>query len=380
MNRKILRSGLAFLILGMISSGAVYGQFNKPKRIVNCSQYLNEAEDLFDAGRISKIPEILNRNKGVCFHGDGFTKEEKIQAYRLMALVHIFKDEEVEAEEAVIHLLKVDPEHSKNPNDPQELIYLLEKYKTDPIFRLGIKIGANQTIVSELEEFGTYDVSGQSKTYSPKLGMNIEATFEYSIVKNLDVLMGVQWSNQSYEVQSEVLNPTVLTGSDFLLTLKETQTSLKIPLMIRYRLFDNKFSPYVLAGASMDYLLSSTMAGERSGIATVPLTGLKLKDFDLRQKYNFSYFAGAGIKLRVNKVNFLVFEARYNLGGANIVKVDNRYNSDKLGFDLNHVDSDKKLNYLGFSVGYVHSFYNPKKYSDKKLAKISQNKAKKLDQ
>ncbi len=53
-----------------------------------------------------------------------------------------------------------------------------------------------------------------------------------------------------------------------------------------------------------------------------------------------------------------------------------RYNNEKLLFDIAHVDDDKMLNSLSFSVGYIKSVYKPKKYSGKKLEKISRKKKK----
>jgi hypothetical protein len=375
MNIKIRNSFLLFGAMILLSWQAT-GQAKKESGIVNCSQYLNQAEDEFDAGSISNIPQTLNKNGGSCFLNEGFTKEEMIQAYRLLALVHIFKDEEVEAEDAVINLLKVDPEHEKSPNDPQELIYLLEKYRSDPIFRIGIKAGVNQSFVKEIDEIGAYNTSTGSKAYTPLLGFNVEMTFEYALYKGLDVLTGIQFASNSYKVKYDAVNhaPGDTLINQFEIELTETQTTLKVPLMLRYHIPLNKIRPYVLVGGSLDYMLSSTFVGSRTGATAVPLTGLKMDE--LRNKFNYSYFGGVGMKLGVSKVNFFTLEARYNIAGSNAVKLENRYDSDELSFDIAHVDSAIKLSYLSFSIGYIHSFYKPKKLSEKKLKKQGAKKAK----
>ena len=52
-----------------------------------CAVALSEAEDKYDQGRLYEIPEILES----CLEY-GFSKEEKIRAYRLLTLSYLFLD------------------------------------------------------------------------------------------------------------------------------------------------------------------------------------------------------------------------------------------------------------------------------------------------
>ncbi|MEO9851470.1 MAG: porin family protein [Reichenbachiella sp.] len=354
------------------------------QRQLNCTQKLNQAEDMFDAGNLSGIPKLLNSDKGRCFNKGGFSKEEKIRAYRLMALVHLFNDNGPEAEEAVIDLLNADPEHPLSPDDPIELKYLFDKYRSEPIFRIGGKVGVNQTFVKSIGEFGSYSNEGEvSKEFKAGLGFQAELTFEYTIVDNLEVLAGFGFAVSKYDLSYNnvtSLGDVYPDAISFAVSLTETQNQAKVPLIARYGYPMGNTIPYATLGLSLDYLLNSTISGSRLGTSTRQLPSLSLLDDNMRKKVNWSYFAGLGVKFK-NKTDFILVEARYNMGGSNTVRSRYRYNNEKLLFDMAHVDDDKILNNLSLSFGYIKSIYKPKKYSGKKLEKLSGKKKKnKLDE
>lgn len=342
------------------------------QRELNCTQKLNQAEDMFDAGSLSEIPELLNGKRVKCFNKGGFSKEEKIRAYRLLALVHLFNDNGPEAEEAVINLLTADPEHPLSPDDPIELKYLFDKYRSEPIFRIGIKAGANLTYIRSIGEFGSYSNQDEvTKEFTPGLGFQAELTFEYTIIENLEVLSGFAWSQTKYEIgynNITSLSDVYPESTSFQVSLTEQQNQFKVPVMVRYGYPLGNLIPFATLGLSVDYLLNSSISGSRAGTATRQLTSLSLLEDNMRKEWNWSYFAGLGVKLKT-KTNFLLFEARYNMAGNNTVRTKYRYNNEKLLFDMAHVDDDKILNNLSVSVGYIHSIYKPKKYSNKKLEK-----------
>lgn len=368
-----------FGILLLWSSQGLMAQ----QRELNCTQKLNQAEDMFDAGSLSGIPELLNGKRVKCFNKGGFSKEEKIRAYRLLALVHLFNDNGPEAEDAVINLLIADPEHPLSPDDPIELKYLFDKYRSEPIFRIGAKVGVNQTYIRSIGEFGSYsNVDEVSKEFKAGIGFQAELTFEYTIIENLEVLGGLGWSQSKYDVGYNSITSLAdiyPTSTDFVVSLTETQNQFKVPVMVRYGYPIGNLIPYVTVGLSVDYLLNSSIVGSRAGTATRQLTNLSLLDNQMRKEWNWSYFAGAGVKLK-SKTNFLLFEIRYNMAGANTVRTKYRYNNEKLLFDMAHVDDDKILNNLNVSIGYILSIYKPKKYSNKKLEKKFGKKKNKTDE
>jgi len=354
------------------------------KRPLSCTQILNDAEDAYDEGNLDEVIDALDGAD--CFKkvkADPFSSEETIRAYRILTLAYLFTDNEPSAEVALVGLLNADPEHPTNEReDPAEFIYLYSKYRVLPIFRLGLKFGINQSSVRSLgiTTYGTFNTASVSKRYAPKIGFMAEATFEYQLknwFKNFEAVLGAGYYSQSYEVGFTLIPATTNseTGNEVSpveTLLKETQTWLKAPLMLRFVLpIKNPiWSPYIYGGASFDYLIGANMSGERTGDIPRDVDQSDLLSYDMRNQINRSYFGGVGVKRR-SKTNYFIAELRYGIGADNFVDPANRYNNENLLFDQVHVDDDLAIDNITISVGYVHSIYKPIKYSEKKMAKRS---------
>ena len=72
----------------------------------NCTQALNEATLSYQNGNLYAIPGLLLP----CIN-NGFTKEEKIQALRLLTTTYLYLNKEGEADKTFVKLLKMDPNH-----------------------------------------------------------------------------------------------------------------------------------------------------------------------------------------------------------------------------------------------------------------------------
>ena len=224
-----------------------------------CTISLNKAEDEYDKGRLLDIPSRLK----FCLERNGFSKEEKIRAYKLLTKVYIFSDQEGKAEESLVKLLKADPEHKLDDLfDPAELFYLYEKFRVEPIFRTSLRMGGNLTLPNVFESFSAFSQpldAGLTATrdYSDQLGFYLEGAIERHIVKGIEVGLGVQYSQTSLDIQETFL------GTDILFNINESQRWLKFPVFGRYNFFyegdkKKKFIAYVEAGGVFNYLLQAT--------------------------------------------------------------------------------------------------------------------------
>lgn len=387
MNNINLKIAIGVLLLCLGASKILYAQS------VECTQRLNEASILYDEGRLPEVLETLN--KGKCLK-EGFSREQQARAYRLMALVYIFLDDELNAEDAIISLLHADPEHPYSPeNDPAEFIVLYKKFRYKPIFRVGGYFGVNQSSVNSLSQYGTFSFNPDlndpnstiSKSFSPGIGLQMGATFEYqpikemNILKDFEVMLRVQMSWQNYLVNYPIITAVGgAPGADFKVSeLKESMTWFSTPLALRYNIPINNIIPYIIGGVSADFLLGSKMTGSREGTTSVRLTDLDLKAFDMREKFNWSYFGGAGVKFTVDRTKSFFVEGTYNSGGQNFVNGKNRNASQELNYNIAHTDDDKSLNSIRLSVGFIWSVYKPIKYSEKKLARDQAREMKRND-
>ena len=67
---------------------------------------------------------------------------------------------------------------------------------------------------------------------------------------------------------------------------------------------------------------------------------------DERNRVLFSVFAGAGVKMRTNKVHFFTLEARYEIGLRNYVNAENRFVNNESVSGLSYVPDNLSLNFL----------------------------------
>lgn len=335
---------------------------------------LNRVEDQFDQGNLSGIENALNENGGSFFKKGGFSKEEIIRAYRLLTLVHLYNDNESKAERAFINLLKADPEHPPTAVDPAEFHFLHEKFNYDPIFRLSLKFGVVRAEPAAFTSFGTRDNgSGTNKKYTPKIGIKAELNYEYQLPHNFEIIGGVSFSTESFEIVDDLVS--LATEGTVGFTLTESQTWFKLPVMARYNIkLKGNLTPYFYGGYSLGYLSKAALAGSRTG--GQPATISEDNVIVSRNNLAHAIIGGVGVKI-ASKTNFVVIETRYSRGLNNIVDSNNRYANQNLLFSAGYVDDNFSQNSLGVSIGYTHSFYKPKKLSNKKYKKKLQQELKK---
>ena len=97
----------------------------------DCLKTLKDAKDHYEQGLIDEIPNML----AGCMES-GFTRAQKIEAYKLIILAYLFDDDQYEAEKTMDEFLRKFPEYEVMPSDPVEFVYLLESYKTASVYSI----------------------------------------------------------------------------------------------------------------------------------------------------------------------------------------------------------------------------------------------------
>ena len=357
------------------------------------TQKLLIAERDYDAGRLVNIVDNISGGFEKSLGEKGYTREEKIRALKLITKVYIFMDNESKSDEYMIKLLRADKEHDLDPKvDPAELYDLYRKFRSQPIFRIGLRVGVNKSYPNIINTFGTGNTGIVSKIYngvgeSPNeasvnggsgTGFFINAMAERYLDWGLEVGLGLEFRNSQYSVDnyitygdslqvngiSEIAQFAVLSTM-----VTHQQSFFRVPLLLRYNFkydSDNSFVPYIAAGASYDYLLDAKyLEGNRTGGTEYKFdSDLSLKDLDLIAKNNFSVFACLGLKMRI-KTHFLTLEAKFNKALLNYINPNNRWSNNPLStYDLAFVEDDFSLDMLSFSFGYTYSIYNPQKLKE----------------
>ncbi|MBN2275501.1 MAG: PorT family protein [Bacteroidales bacterium] len=321
----------------------------------DCSKTLQEARNQYDLGIIDEIPKML----GPCMQ-EGFTRTQKIEAYKLLVLAYLFDDNQFDAERTMLEFLKKYPEYEIMPNDPVEFIHLFETYRTTSEFSIGIVAGFNLTNPRIIENFSMLDRSSAKPDNETGSGYQIGLGAGRYLGERLMLNMEVLWAKYKYSftdgrsVTDEALN--VFT-EDY--TFDEELNKITIPLTALYQVNDGKLLWFIRAGGSFDYIMSAS-GTSWSVIKEQTETGRTIDIRNYRNPYYFSAIMGSGLQYKIPR-GFLFLDFRFNMGINNIVKAGTRYENAYSLSAFGHLDDDFSLNTFTFSFGYHFSFYNPKK-------------------
>lgn len=344
----------AALILLFVVPQLATAQQQKP---TTCAQVLRLARSVYENGRLHELPTLMTD----CFSKTEWTTQERVDAYKLLTLAYIYLEEPEEADKMMLNILVTDPEFKPNDNiDPAEFVALWKTFRTEPVYRIGVKVGANAT-QPNVHQY-TFLNEG-SESYSYGYGFQVGVTSEVAILNNLLVLNPeLYFQSKSFNVLNKFFeNDQTTDGS---ISLK----SLSIPVSVQYALpfgkkkTDSKWTPYVGAGIAVDLLLGvvtdlETTVENQSSVKTVS-SG---KDGKEQYKtFNIAPIISAGVKGKVKKAE-IVAEIRYNFGASTIFDKEKLYDSQSEVFGNKFIHGPFSLNTLSVSFGYLLNKYIPKK-------------------
>lgn len=354
MNRLLLL--IFFLVALAVSS---YAQTATP----SCAQTLRLAQSVYEQGRLHEIPAILEK----CLKENGFSKQEKVNAYKILTNTYIYLEEPEKADESMLNILLTDPYFAINEAvDPAEFVALYKTFRTTPIYRLGAKLGVNASQPNVTELASAVELAPGSN-YKYAIGILFGAAAEIPINDRMTLHGEVLYLQRKFNINLMVDRGTNLAGdilkNEFIGV--ETQNWLSLPLSFEYKIADKKFNPYVAGGVSIDYLLGANMKGlrNRTAAAAVSETTFELKP--QRESLNISALAAAGVKLKVGG-GFFVAEVRYLYGITNVNSQQSAYANELATWDQGYADPVFKLSSLGLTGSYIINIFSPKKKTFKK--------------
>jgi hypothetical protein len=319
----------------------------------DCVVKLNEAEKLYEEGKIEKIPEMLNS----CIES-GFNKENKITALRLLTLVYLFDDNLIKAESSLLRLLKEDPEFKTNQAiDPVEFTRLYNSFNTSPIFSLGVVLGVNSSMPRLIEPYGTAPYEDSDPTYSANgFGYNAGIRSAFHLNHQWDIIFEPTLTTYSFSVKENVANPIINSTLN-----DETMTYIDFPVFSSYIFYKyNSISVYGELGAIYGMYLS----GNYNGTSTFKSNenpdyeGSSLSMTDLRKEYLIMGSLGVGSKFKIYRGN-VALNIRYKFGFNNVMNTDIRYSPkfDQIMSDFMDIGNDFSNSNISISVSYNYEFY-----------------------
>lgn len=318
----------------------------------DCSDNLKRARQNFEDGIIEDVPSLL-----VPCLEDGFSKEEKISAYKLLVLTYLFDDNQAEAESAILNFFEDFPNYEIRTDDPTEFVYLLESYETVPVFSLFGSLGLNQSIMHIIEPSSTSPTPDKQKLKFGNTGFSLMLGGNYNLseyVQNLNANIRLELSQYNFEFEETNRNTSRKMFS-------EKQTRINIPLFASYDLSDIVpeliASPEVYLGCNFEFI---------TGVKGIPhidydtgssTTGTEESIKSRRRIFEPSMLLGINYSYPVTK-GFVFLDIHTNIRFSSQTN-GQISNSDPLWSQFQYIDDKFSLHNIFFSIGYRYTFYKP---------------------
>jgi hypothetical protein len=323
----------------------------------SCLNTLREAKELYQEGLIDEIPQLLSD----CMES-GFTRSQRIEAYKLMILAYLFDDDQFAAEKTMDEFLKKFPEYEVMPDDPVEFVYLLESYKTSSVYTLNFTFGPNFSNQRIFEPYTASDFTVTDITTKTGAGFFVNLGMSRNIGKSFFINVDLNYSFHNYSIEFSSLtnlsNGEKVNQTD--ITAKEKLTKADLPISFSYSLRHGNINYVFRLGGMVSYITGATLLPlrEQEGIDAPSSTNI---DFSQnRQEIYYAALAGVGFEYKIPR-GFLVIDIRYHFGFQNMVIEANRYAHPELQSRFMYIDSDFALDYLSIGFGYHFSMYQSKK-------------------
>ncbi len=335
---------------------------NLNSKIMNaqdCTETLQQARNMYTDGEIATIPDLLE----ACIK-NGFTKEEKVQAYKLIIQVYIFEDKIDEAEKTLLKLKKTNPVYQIDyENDGAEFIDLFKQYQTTAFLTVGLFVGLNLPIIQITERFTMGDIKNYNPEYTTSLGSNFQGGLRilYQPYPNVEVQFDPFFMKSSFSYTSQFVS--IEDYDLYKLEFIETINLIHFPLSAVYNYPVNNIVPYVSAGFDLALLSSATSKPARNYDVTLThITGtdIPLKELDHRNTLTKNIIIGLGVKWKRPRF-YMFFDLRHHFALDNIVNASNRYSNTEFDYKYHYIDDNLKMYNFMMTLGVAKSFYTHKK-------------------
>ena len=334
-----------------------------------CAFVLEESQELFDAGLIETIPGKLSG----CLE-KGFTREEKLQAYKLVILSYLFDDDIERADAYMARFLDDFPAYEPVATDPNEFVLLLETYDREPLMTYGGGLGSNLSFAYPVQVIGTHNTSLSSGSYVPgRAGFHIGAHLTRKINSTFRLKAELNYSNTGFSHQLGTEEPgEVMTGeiTDYSkISYHENQNWIRLPLGVMYGTFTSNFNVYVSAGCIPGLLLGANSEAQRDyqytgDIRYDPISVSNVGISALRRRLNLWAFAGGGIQYDFGTgIAFLGVRYHLNLFSQSPPGV-NYFKNQELLWEVYYVPDNIFLHQVSATAGFMFPIYRPKKRTE----------------
>jgi hypothetical protein len=323
----------------------------------DCASKIQEAQKLYDLGNIEEIPQML----APCME-EGFTRTQRIEAFKLIILSYLLDDNQVEAEKTMVEFLKKYPEYEIMPNDPVEFRYLFESYRTTSVFSFGLTGGFNLTDPRIMEPFTLFDMNQTTSKNHMKPGFHLGVGVGRYISRKMLLNFEFNFAANNYSFSDEIRIP-VAGSIDAInsVTYLERLYKIEWPLTLVFEFNIKKMHYSVRGGLSASKITSIAGHPSRKYSEELPAITSDYENIgEYRKNVLYAGIIGANVRYKVPR-GIVNVDLRVNIGLNNIVRPDRRYDNQDFITKFYYLDDDFSINTVSLSAGYYFSFYKPKK-------------------
>lgn len=349
--KQMTSKKLRKLLLGVLFLTGILAPYNAFSQ-ETCGEKLKKAEELYEAGQINKVAGLIEG----CLQ-NGFSRAEKVRAYRLLALCNLYYNEDVQAIEAMNNLLKTNPEYVIKPTDPAEFVNLHRTFRTAPVFIVGLKLGMGYFNLYDLKNYNDIQSMAPDGTYQPNNSYSLGVSMEIPVYRALSV--GAEWffSQRAYDYEHTVMDYANVSMSEDIKTID-------MPVFLQWNFRQKDFTPYLNLGVSFSYLLGAQVEYKRTDIDGKSYREPLISEIDLsnsRNSFNYALSAGAGFRWKnVLGRGYLCFDIRYSRNLKNHVEAAARADDQEAVYSYFTTDNTFKFEDMQLMLGYKLPIYFPK--------------------
>ncbi len=314
-----------------------------------CTEQLRITQRSFDDGLLDDIPMLL----ADCMK-NGFTKEEKANAYKLLIQTYLFSEEIAKADEVMIQFLSEFPSYVLATNDPKEFINLYGTYRTEPIFKLEVLAGLSFCMPLIVQYYGISDLKTKLPVYQSKTGFAFEVNYINNLLQDFNYSVGVSFTLSNLGYTNNPYDYSTVTAA-------YSNMYLGLPLALRYNYTYGKFILFTKAGIEPVYLIKSSVDLDRTDkiIGREPITGIENLT-DSHKRMDLRPFLSVGTKLPVGRDQIMI-SAGYKFSAMSQLDPLKRYSNLAIADKYFFVEDDMLLNQTFISVSYIRPIYKPRK-------------------
>jgi len=324
-----------------------------------CYQSLVSAEQAYFAGQLKNVESMLSP----CLQ-NGFTKEQKVSGYRLLALSYLFSRKYARSDSAILLLLTANPQYETRAEDPPEFAKRLENFRVHPTWGINFDLGFYQPFFKAVEVYDVRnvpsDVSYKGLAGLPNVSWKVGLSLSYYLNKNLLIEGGFEVQSFSFRVQD------YNAQADSRMEEKENRRQFTLATGYSYKI--KGISIQLLGGLAYNTLQSAM--SKLYLLEQVQTQDIKIyrespgfSNLDHRAKHDFRpmLLLKAGLP---QKSNFVInLFVRYEYGTQNFTT--NRNSDPAQMIQYEWVEDNFKANYLSFGLNITKLLYRVKKYEKK---------------